>query len=141
MAQSEQARNPAAFKALMEEKLGRHLDWSQPNLQNYVGPYDPKVFEEYELYRSEVVGLCGEKLSSFSNTDFLILAHSNFDDPNDVRSEWRSFARDEIGKLNKACPPWFAGGFGHPEYAADFEYWAQNRLSVVRVFGTKGGLS
>ncbi len=115
----------ATRNKLMKDKLGSHFQWTPPNIENRVGPYNPDVFKRYEEERQRVVAICEEKLAGWCDLDILTLGDAEFDAPDDISSEWHSFQRDEIDRLEKMQPPWFAGGFGHPEYIADFEYWAR----------------
>ncbi|WP_073194991.1 hypothetical protein [Roseovarius marisflavi] len=64
-------------------------------------------------------------LSRFSDDDILILVNHGMDDPNKIRDGWFTHQRSEIRIIEKKQPPWYAGGFGHPDYIADFAYWAQ----------------
>ena len=115
----------AHLNTLMRDKLGPHFDWDVPKIDDTVGPYDPLVFEKYNHQRQEVVDACRKMLSFLSDQDILRLVNNRLDDPNEIRDDWFNCQREEIRILAKIKVPWYAGGFGHASYAADFDYWAQ----------------
>ena len=119
------------LRKLMQDKLGPHLDWAPPEIQDIVGPFEPNVFHDYDEKRQCIVYECQKKLASFSDDHVLVLCREIKDDPDEVVNEWTGFLRDEIHRLIKSRPPWYAGGFGHPNYRADFEYWSQLRYLTV----------
>lgn len=55
----------------------------------------------------------------------MALYDKSISDPEEIRPGWNDFLRVEISKLQRQKPSWFWGGFGHPDYIADFEYWGQ----------------
>lgn len=125
MSKANEALLRATQRKLMKDKLGPHSEWTLPDIQNHVGPYNPGVFTTYNKTRQQVVAACEEKLAGMADLEILILGDDKLDDHDDIRSEWHSCQRNEINRLQKKLPPWFAGGFGHPDYIADFKYWAQ----------------
>ena len=127
MSKLDEATRGRYLNRLFKDNLGRHLDWVRPVLQNHIGPYQPSAFNKYENTRKHIFDACTEMLRRLSDEEISILADHRMDDPEEIRSEWHSFQQDEIYRLNKTEPPWYAGGFGHPDHIADFEYWAQVR--------------
>jgi len=115
----------AQLQKLMADKLGQHLEWKPPSIQDYVGPYNPNAFTKFNEYRQLVEDACREMLARLSDDEILILVDGKLNDPDEIGKEWHSLQRDAIGRLNRKQPPWFAGGFGHPDHFADFAYWAQ----------------
>ena len=115
----------AQLHKLMTDKLGQYFDWKPPLIEDYVGPCNPEVLDKFNKYRQEIEDACKEMLVCLPDDDVLILFDSNLDDPGKVRKKWHSLQRNEIGRLEKNQPPWFARGFGHPDHVADFEYWGQ----------------
>jgi hypothetical protein len=43
--------------------------------------------------------------------------------PTPRTSDEYQFITNEINGLNTSEPVWFSGGFGHPDYYTDVEYW------------------
>ena len=128
MAKIDEATLGLYFSKLMTSKLRAHLDWEKPVLDNFAGPYDPAAFSPYDNKRQQIVDECRAKLATYSDSSISVLINRSKDDPNDVVKEWRNFKVNEIYDLDKRKPPWYAGGFGHPKYVADFDYWAQSRF-------------
>lgn len=125
MSKIDEATLGAYLNNLMRDKLGPHFDWKVPKIQNFVGPYDPLAFEKYDRRRKEVVYACQQLLAGLSDVEILVLVDNRSDDPNEIRDDWFACQRNEIHALQKMKPPWYAGGFGHPRFLADFTYWAQ----------------
>ncbi|MCU4654494.1 hypothetical protein N8I71_16765 [Roseibacterium sp. SDUM158016] len=120
MEQSDEQR-----QELLKAKLGQLHDWQPPDLVPSIGPGDPEAFQEFRAKINAVAERCFERLRSYSDDVVEVLANETEADPNDVRADWDQFMRAEIRQLEKERPPWFAGGFGHPDYQADFAYWAR----------------
>ncbi len=110
---------------LMQSKLGPHLDWKMPDIRDIVGPYDPSAFRRYDERRVRIVNECRNKLAQYSDDQIQILIDPKRDDADEIRNKWSGFLHHVINNLEKRKPAWFAGGFGHPAYQADFEYWGQ----------------
>lgn len=111
---------------IMKSKLGPHREWTMPAIEDVVGPYDLTPFRLYDERRQAIVKSCIEKLRTFSDEGILILSEHRMDDPDEVGNEWNGFLRREIERLSRTEPPWYACGFGHPDYEADFVYWSQS---------------
>ena len=110
---------------LLKAKFGWLLTWSNPATQKTIGPYDPEPFENYDSRRSELVELCRDQLARYSDAQIAILTDRGQPDPENIRQAWRSFADDGIERLANFRLPWFAAGFGHPDYLADVDYWSK----------------
>lgn len=109
---------------LLEAKLGDLLTWTKPEIAETIGPHDPSIFERYDTLRQRVISGCVEELRQYSDNQISSLLGETPDDSGDARSRWNDFLRHEIRRLNPP-PPWYAGGFGHPDHVADFEYWSR----------------
>lgn len=125
---------------LLKEKLGKWLSWQQPIIVQTIGPFDPDVWVRFgELHRS-VADLCVSWLQSSSDERIAtVLRNRNVrspgfgqTDPRDPQArEWFSLCEGKLADLTRLLPPWYAGGFGHPDHVADFEYWSRMpQLSV-----------
>ena len=91
-----------------------------------IGPFEPENFEEIYGLRNEVVEDCCKHLADYTDRQFLELVSSDPLAPNAIERDWQRFKEAEIVKMTRSDPPWYAGGFGHPDYTADFEYWSQS---------------
>ena len=110
---------------LLKAKLGDLLAWKKPQIVETVGPYDPTVFDGYDALLQRVIAECTKALAGYTEAEIEILAGKP-DEVHQVRFRWSALMIDEIRRLNRnRPPPWYAGGFGHPGYAADFEQWSK----------------
>lgn len=119
---------------LLEEKLGKWLSWRQPAVVQTIGPYDPEVWDRLGRLHMSVVDTCVDWLQSASDERIAIVLRNrgvrspgfSQSDPGDPEArEWFSLGDGKLADLNRMSPPWYAGGFGHPDHIADFEYWAK----------------
>ena len=121
----------------LSQKLGSLLSWKKPEIRKNVGPYLPEVFEKYDQQRRHVIAECKQFLDALGDNDlneisstprktvFLVGSNSEVLPDGVRRDEWRAVLRNEIDTLRANVPSWLAGGFGHPDYRADFDYWGQ----------------
>lgn len=134
MAEPTDVDNDPSHSGLLQSKLGYLLSWTPPELAGSIGPVDPTVFAEFDAERRGIANKCKEHLQAYTDEEIAIIRDPKIDDPKNVRKGWSSFLDHEILKLRRNRPPWYAGGFGHPEYVADFDYWAKMpRLTVDEV--------
>jgi hypothetical protein len=125
MPENDNISNNQAIEKLLKAKFGRLYEWVKPDIQKTVGPYAPEVFDQFEARRLELIENCRVFLTEIAPTDLAILYHSASDDPHEKRQAWESFLELEINELTRQVPSWLAGGFGHPDYVADFDYWGK----------------
>lgn len=119
------------LEQLLQRKLGSLLSWKRPDLVETIGPHLPSAFDKFDLPRREIIAQCQAKLDQYSDTEIFVLVDGGHDDPDGISRDWKLFRSREIDALRKRIPFWYAGGFGHPDYAADFEYWCKMpRFSV-----------
>lgn len=113
-------------KRLMKSKFGTLLDWRIPDVKPAVGPHNPKVFERYDDARRKIIDQCCSRLLEYSDDEVRMLLGSRpaSDAEEKLRRAWTQFCRSEVHRLRQFEPPWYAGGFGHPDHIADFSYWA-----------------
>lgn len=125
---------------LLREKLGKWLSWQQPAIVQTIGPFDPDVWDRFAKLHRSVVDTCVDWLESSSDDRIaVVLRNRNVRSPGigqpDQRDpearEWFNLGEGKLADLNRTLPPWYAGGFGHPDHVADFEYWT--RMSQVSV--------
>lgn len=112
-------------QALLAAKLGRFIDWRAPQLAPTIGPSDPSAFDAFEVVVQSVTETCTDRLRSYSDDEVRALAMSNAEGVSELQKSWDALATSDIRRLERREPPWFAGGFGHPDYQADFTYWAK----------------
>lgn len=120
-------RLDAARQKLLAAKLGSLLTWSIPEIVKTVGPYDVSAFVPFDERRRQIVGAVEEQLRSYDDAEIQVLLTDRRSDDAELVGSWRSFLAGEIERLTTRTPPWFTGGFGHPDYQADFDYWARMR--------------
>lgn len=112
-------------QALLEEKLGRLLDWHPPEFVSEVGPNDPTPVNDYRRNIDMVTGQCSARLEAYPDEVIELLSETAPTNDNPHVVEWREFAAKSIDTLNRFPPQWFACGLGHPDYRADYAYWAK----------------
>ena len=125
MRSPDQPKPSRCLQAILERKFGSLLSWQVPKIEKTVGPYQPEVFLNYGAKRDALVLKARDVLSNYSDQDILILCDEQMPDSEDLRQGWNDFLRFEVSSLQSRKPRWFQGGFGHPDYVADFEYWGQ----------------
>ncbi|PSL20515.1 hypothetical protein [Shimia abyssi] len=126
MTPSDQIDRKTHSERLLKEKLGNLPDWKIPIVIKTVGPFEPENFEVIFRRRNEVVEACRQKLADYTDQQFIELVSSDPLAPNTIEEDWKRFKESQIIKMTHADPAWYAGGFGHPDYIADFEYWSQS---------------
>lgn len=109
---------------LLQNKLGALLGWTKPTLTQTVGPFAPDVFDVFDVRRMKLINACVEKLESYASDQFNLIVEPGGSSGTQAR-DWQRFLSDEISNLSRQTPPWYAGGFGHPDHVADFVYWAK----------------
>ncbi len=108
-----------ARQRLLEKELGDRLRWQKPEIVETVGPFDPAVFDRYEAQLTEAIDLLRSRLEGYTDAQIAVLAGEDPEDPDGLRKEWRRLSEP----LRRQSPPWYAGGFGHPDHRADLGYW------------------
>ncbi|MBL4768164.1 MAG: hypothetical protein JKY94_10685 [Rhodobacteraceae bacterium] len=126
MTQTDQSDRDFHTARLLKKKLGSLLSWTPPNITKSVGPFQPEIFQDIYRRRKEVIESCQEKLAAYSDDQFFELVSSDPLSPNQIELNWERFEETEIGKMTQSEPVWYAAGFGHPNYTADFDYWSQS---------------
>jgi len=108
-----------------EAKLGELATWKIPPISPTVGPFEPEAFDAFDRKRRELVDAVRDRLQTYSQDELVVIAEDTGKKMPQTLAFWRSFLAEPISKLNKRLPPWYAGGFGHPDYVADFDYWCK----------------
>lgn len=109
---------------LLRYKLGSLLTWQKPVLTQTIGPFEPHAFDPFDTERRKLIAACIERLHGYTGdevTEISAAAESITAD----KHGWSKFLSHEINALIRRTPPWFAGGFGHPDRKADFAYWTK----------------
>lgn len=114
-----------AVEMILKEKFGKLHFWTMPIIRKTVGPYTPEVFSRFASRRTKLIEECKQVLDSSETAEMIEQVHSEDKDMELRALEWEEFLRPEINALIHQMPNWMSGGFGHPDYVADFEYWGQ----------------
>ncbi|MFK5979541.1 MAG: hypothetical protein QM488_11705 [Rhizobiaceae bacterium] len=107
----------------MRKKFGDLLEWEKPTIQKTVGPFQPDEFDEFSKLLAETIAAFRAKLTEMSGDEKIHIPDSVEEKKHS--EAWGSFRSDEVVRLRRKRPHWVAGGFGHPDYVADFRYWGQ----------------
>lgn len=114
-----------AFQNLLKQKLGWLFEWELPTIVETVGPHDPSKFADFNEKRLALVKRVQDYLADLSDEVVDKLSDPETPSDDDDKSNWLRHEREAIRQMQKFNPPWYAGGFGHEYYEADFKYWAQ----------------
>lgn len=125
MTHSDQSKRDFHMERLLSNKFGKLFDWKPPKLYNSIGPFEPEIFERHFEKINDTLKICRETLISMSEEEFGELITIDLSIKSQSRQHWRLLQNAEIGLIIREEPVWYAGGFGHPDYAADFDYWSQ----------------
>lgn len=112
-------------QTILEKKFGSLLTWEKPEIEKTVGPFNQSIFDDFETQRLKLISETERALSEFSNDDIFLLFEKDLDDPDSKREAWANFLKEHILQLHRRKPSWIEGGFGHPDYRADFDYWGK----------------
>lgn len=126
MTQINQFDRNVQTEKLLKKKLGKLPNWKPPQIYESVGPFEPAVFDRIHRGISEVVETCQNWLAALNEDEFKALIDSDPLNPNRFELSWEELRKNEIRRMRESNPPWYAGGFGHPDYIADFGYWSQS---------------
>lgn len=114
-----------AFDAIMRRKFVDLYDWEIPDLVQTVGPFEPDLFSEYAGKIDRLLGAAFQVLTDATGDELEAIFSNDRNEKTGVCKQWRDLFASEISLLRKQCPFWAEGGFGHPDYVADFEYWGR----------------
>jgi hypothetical protein len=118
------AQDDPRHHRLLSHKLGPLLTWTRPAIERSVGPFEPQVFDDFDTSRQELVSACREKLRTYTDGDLSeILTYIDSQSPD--THGWSRFLSGEINNHKRRVPPWYAGGWDHPDHRADFDYWTK----------------
>ena len=115
--------DPDRFR-LLKNKLGRLLIWQRPQIVASVGPFRPEVFQRFEHDLQDVMEKCQAALAGYSDGQIAGIL-KGLRGGGAIAEEWNDFLRGDIQSLERRMPAWHAGGFGHPDHVADFNYWTK----------------
>lgn len=125
MSEFERSKVSTENEIILRKKFGNLYNWEKPQIQQTVGPFIPTALDEFSERRDFLLNEAHRALQTFSTVDVALLYDRKLPDPDGKRSEWDKFIGDEIGQHSRETPNWLIGGFGHPDYQADFEYWGK----------------
>ena len=126
---------------LMRRAFGKLLDWKVPAITETVGPFDPEVFSRFNDRLSSKVEKARTLLKAYDDNLVAALVADKYDEADERADEWREFVRSELAAVKRSRPPWYAGGFGHPGYAAEFDYWCKMpHYSIIETLSLSVGV-
>jgi hypothetical protein len=125
MSEFERSKVSTVNEAILRRKFGDLYDWEKPLIKETVGPFNPSAFDGFSERLNLMLSEAHKALQSFNSADIAILHDRKLPDPEDKRTAWNDFLLEEVRGLLSKKPNWLIGGFGHPDYQADFEYWGQ----------------
>lgn len=125
MSEFDKSEVEVAFEKLLRDKFGVLYDWEKPKIEKTVGPYLPENFESFDDRLQKILIMCVGVLRSASPEDLEALTANRRHEEKAFPADWRRVYANDIKALGRQYPHWAACGFGHPEYIADFEYWAR----------------
>lgn len=114
-----------AFDVIMRRKFVELYDWEIPDLVQTVGPYEPDLFSEYAAKIDQLLDVAFQVLTDATDVELDAIIADDRNEQTGARKQWRELFAREISLLRKHRPFWAEGGFGHPDYVADFEYWGR----------------
>ncbi len=112
-------------ESIIRRTLGNLKKWEEPNIRDTVGPYFPTVFRGVTEQAQGIVHDLSTAISKLSGEDFLACFETNGAPKSDAARQIVSTNAEKARAWEKTIPIWFSGGFGHPDYVADFEYWSK----------------
>ncbi len=112
-------------QTILKKKFGNLLTWEKPQIEKTVGPFNQSIFDDFETQRLMLVNEAELALSELSDDDIFLLFENDLNDPDSKRKAWADFLKGHIQELQRRTPSWIEGGFGHPDYRADFDYWGK----------------
>lgn len=110
---------------LVQTALGSFNDWKLPDLRETIGPKDDEVFKEFDRRRRNAIDRVRAVIAEFTDSQLALLGDLQLDDEGGVRRRWKVFRHGLFDDLRRTKPVWYAGGFGHPDHVAEFDYWSK----------------
>ena len=109
---------------LLQYRFGDLLTWKTPVLVQTIGPFNPDAFKPFDDERVALIDACTAKLASFSDEQIAAISADGGRETRDGR-DWSRFRSNDRELLSRRVPPWYLGGFGHPDFTADFDHWTK----------------
>jgi hypothetical protein len=126
----EETGRTVAIDILVKLKLGAFHGWSAPKPLHNVGPSHAERFNQFEMAVHHIEEQLREALETRNDADLRFLIGKNAESST---AEWFDhLLKNEISTLARKEPIWLALGFGHPDHAADFNYWSKVGLLSVQ---------
>lgn len=128
MTEEEPNHKEQLIKAITRKKMGSSLSYSKPEILKTVGPYFPDAFDSYALSVKSSEQAYYDYLGSFELLDLELQFESDGKPKVNQLSDmhfWKQLIFENVDDLNAKEPIWIEGGFGHPHYKADVEYWSK----------------
>lgn len=113
------------IELILNENFGENRNWQPPKLVRTVGPFTPNAFDEFYEELKNAIATMASSLNGKSKDELAILWSKKNNDTSLNHSAAGRNAYYRSKEFTKRKPSWLAGGFGHPDYVADFRYWGQ----------------
>lgn len=126
MNSQKEAHRQQRIETIMKRLMGNLYDRKMPVVPKTVGPHNPDAFNSFFDRRNAINDALSQKLNEYSLDEIDLrfdmtggekTSALNQDDPN-------LYFQQEIYALKNKHPYWYAAGFGHPNFKADFGYWS-----------------
>lgn len=114
---------------IVQDALSREYSelwqWARPDLQEAIGPDDLDHVNRFEQELLVVKADAIDALLSLPDEELEAISSSNEDRFRIGLPSWQDHIGPTLRRLSRGIPPPIAYGFGHPDFATDFIYWAQ----------------
>lgn len=114
------------IEQIIARKMGEIYDWKEPSVVKTLGPFFPNAFKQYTDEVRNIHFLLRERLQSLNLDELQLGFDPNFDAtdyPLSSTEGWSTLLNREINALTRSSLSWFSAGLGHPDFAADLDYW------------------
>lgn len=116
------------IEIIIRERLGSSYQDIDITISKTVGPYFPNAFYKYVVSKKAVRIAFTEHLDKFEFNELALRFDGHGKSKSNALSDmkfWSETLFDFAGDVNKSEPVWIEGGFGHPKYLADVNYWSK----------------
>lgn len=116
------------IETIIRKQMGDFYDWEKPEIVRTIGPFFPNAFDHLAESHKSVKQRLFKNLDTFSLDDL----NDRFDGKGNSKVKPTlgtydkfQFVEKDVNGIYASEPVWFSGGFGHPDYLADVEYWSK----------------
>jgi len=108
----------------IDRKFGKLLTWERPDLAHTFGANNLDHVESFEKELSETRKIVRTALDQTSDEDLGHFQSTISDNMRIDENHVDGISAKQINRLHRIIPPPISYGFGHPTFAAKFDYWA-----------------